>query len=195
LLIKRFLIALCNPHDRTNLPQMIQMGLHLLTVAFETGNEFLRENDALLPLLKDDLAHTLLQLLGTQKLKIFAATNRVCLLLFEALRPHLKFVFFILKVFIFKLIFRFQMEAYFIKLSQIISSSNGHPTQLQQQKIEQQNGGNRTSNNIASNYELKELALEALVDMWRLPNLVSELYLNYDCSLYCSNLFENLVYF
>nr|CAD2147514.1 unnamed protein product [Meloidogyne enterolobii] len=29
--------------------------------------------------------------------------------------------------------------------------------------------------------------------MWRLPNLVSELYLNYDCSLYCSNLFEDLV--
>jgi len=87
------------------------------------------------------------------------------------------------------------MEAYFIKLSQIISS-NAHPTQLQQQKIiEQQNGGGRTTNNnnITSSYELRELALEALVDMWRLPNLVSELYLNYDCSLYCSNLFEDLV--
>uniref|UniRef100_A0A1I8BSE2 Sec7_N domain-containing protein n=1 Tax=Meloidogyne hapla TaxID=6305 RepID=A0A1I8BSE2_MELHA len=90
--LMRFLIALCNPHDRTNLPQMILMGLHLLTVAFETGNEFLRENDSVLPLLKDELAHTLLQLLGTQKLKIFAATNRVCFLLFETLRPHLKFV-------------------------------------------------------------------------------------------------------
>lgn len=87
---RRFLIALCNPHDRTNLPQMIQMGLNLLTVAFETGNEFLRESDIILPLLKDDLAHTLLQLLGTQKLKIFAATNRVCFLLFESIRPHLK---------------------------------------------------------------------------------------------------------
>uniref|UniRef100_A0A914MK07 SEC7 domain-containing protein n=2 Tax=Meloidogyne incognita TaxID=6306 RepID=A0A914MK07_MELIC len=177
--LMRFLIALCNPHDRTNLPQMILMGLHLLTVAFETGNEFLRENDSILPLLEDELSHTLLQLLGTQKLKIFAATNRVCFLLFETLRPHLKF----------------QMEAYFIKLSQIISS-NAHPTQLQQQKIiEQQNGGGRTTNNnnITSSYELRELALEALVDMWRLPNLVSELYLNYDCSLYCSNLFEDLV--
>uniref|UniRef100_A0A1I8BTL6 SEC7 domain-containing protein n=1 Tax=Meloidogyne hapla TaxID=6305 RepID=A0A1I8BTL6_MELHA len=174
--LMRFLIALCNPHDRTNLPQMILMGLHLLTVAFETGNEFLRENDSLLPLLKDELAHTLLQLLGTQKLKIFAATNRVCFLLFETLRPHLKF----------------QMEAYFIKLSQIISSSN--PTQLQQQKlVEQQNGKTTISNNFTSSYELRELALEALVDMWRLPNLVSELYLNYDCSLYCSNLFEDLV--
>jgi len=69
------------------------MGLHLLTVAFETGNEFLRENDSILPLLEDELSHTLLQLLGTQKLKIFAATNRVCFLLFETLRPHLKLVF------------------------------------------------------------------------------------------------------
>lgn len=84
------------------------------------------------------------------------------------------------------------MEAYFIKLSQIISSSTGHSSLLQNQKIiDQQNG--KITNNVITNYELKELALEALADMWRLPNLVSELYLNYDCSLYCSNLFEDLV--
>lgn len=70
---------------------MIQMGLHLLTVSFETGNEFLRESDSLLLLLKDDLAHTLLQLLDTQKLQIFTAANRVCFLLFDVLRPHMKY--------------------------------------------------------------------------------------------------------
>ncbi len=41
-------------------------------------------------------------------------------------------------------------------------------------------------------FEQKEMALEALVQLWRIPALVTELYLNYDCDLYCSNLFEDL---
>lgn len=86
----RFLVALCNPHDRTNTSSMILMGLHLLTVSFETGDDFLRSTDSLHPLLRDDLSHTLLQLLGTQKLPIFAAANRVCFLLLQAFRPQLK---------------------------------------------------------------------------------------------------------
>lgn len=36
------------------------------------------------------------------------------------------------------------------------------------------------------------MALEALVALWRIPGLVTELHLNYDCDLYCSNLFEDI---
>ncbi|XP_039279024.1 Golgi-specific brefeldin A-resistance guanine nucleotide exchange factor 1 isoform X3 [Nilaparvata lugens] len=42
------------------------------------------------------------------------------------------------------------------------------------------------------NYELKEITLEAVVQMWRIPGFVTELYLNYDCDLYCPNLYEEL---
>lgn len=41
-------------------------------------------------------------------------------------------------------------------------------------------------------YEMKEMALEALVQLWRIPSFVTELYINYDCDFYCSNLFEDL---
>lgn len=41
-------------------------------------------------------------------------------------------------------------------------------------------------------YEIKELAIHNIVSLWRIPNFVTELYLNYDCDLYCSNLFEDL---
>lgn len=41
-------------------------------------------------------------------------------------------------------------------------------------------------------YEQVEMALESIVQLWRVPGLVTELYLNYDCDLYCSNLFEDL---
>ncbi|KAL1123464.1 hypothetical protein AAG570_002544 [Ranatra chinensis] len=41
-------------------------------------------------------------------------------------------------------------------------------------------------------YSQKEIALECVVQLWRIPGLVTELYLNYDCGLYCTNLFEEL---
>ncbi|XP_030308771.1 Golgi-specific brefeldin A-resistance guanine nucleotide exchange factor 1 isoform X3 [Calypte anna] len=41
-------------------------------------------------------------------------------------------------------------------------------------------------------YEMKEMALEAIVQLWRIPSFVTELYLNYDCDYYCANLFEEL---
>lgn len=31
---------------------------------------------------------------------------------------------------------------------------------------------------------------ESIVQLWRIPGLVTELYLNYDCDLYCPNLYE-----
>ena len=49
-----------------------------------------------------------------------------------------------------------------------------------------------TSENIKMPYEMKEMALEALVQLWRIPSFVTELYINYDCDFYCSNLFEDL---
>lgn len=42
-------------------------------------------------------------------------------------------------------------------------------------------------------YEQREIALECIVQLLRIPGLVTELYLNYDCDLYCSSLFEDLM--
>ncbi|KAF7390728.1 hypothetical protein HZH66_009208 [Vespula vulgaris] len=65
---------------------------------------------------------------------------------------------------------KFQMEHYIIKLTEIVSSD---------------------SNRIS--YEQRELALEAIVRLWRIPGLPAELYLNYDCGLYSTNLYEELM--
>uniref|UniRef100_A0AAF5PR72 SEC7 domain-containing protein n=1 Tax=Wuchereria bancrofti TaxID=6293 RepID=A0AAF5PR72_WUCBA len=149
----RFLIALTNPLDRANTESMILMGLNLLTVALEAGADHVRSFSLLMPLVKDELCRSLLQLLDTEKLPVFAATNRLCFLLFEGLRSDLKF----------------QLEMYFLKLQSIVTS--------EQTRI---------------SYEQKEMALESIVQLWRIAGLVTEIYLNYDCDLYCSNLFENL---
>ncbi|XP_012524648.1 Golgi-specific brefeldin A-resistance guanine nucleotide exchange factor 1 [Monomorium pharaonis] len=65
---------------------------------------------------------------------------------------------------------KFQLEHYLIKLIEIVVSE---------------------SNRIS--YEQRELALEAIVRLWRIPGLPAELYLNYDCGLYSTNLYEELM--
>ncbi|WKY01718.1 hypothetical protein Q1695_015600 [Nippostrongylus brasiliensis] len=149
----RFLIALSNPLDRQNTESMVVLGLNLLTVALEAAADHLTNYSILVPLLKDNLCRSLLQLLDTEKLPVLAATNRACFLLFESMRSQLKF----------------QLEAYFHKLKGIV---------LNEQRT--------------TSYEQKEMALESIVQLWRIPGLVTELYLNYDCDLYCSNVFEEL---
>ena len=41
-------------------------------------------------------------------------------------------------------------------------------------------------------YEHKELALDFIVRLYRVPGLLTQLYLNFDCDLYTSNTFEDL---
>jgi len=51
------------------------------------------------------------------------------------------------------------------------------------------------SDNTKNIYEMKEitqLALESISQMWRIPGLCTELYINYDCDIYCLNLFEDI---
>ncbi|XP_074531303.1 Golgi-specific brefeldin A-resistance guanine nucleotide exchange factor 1 isoform X2 [Halichoeres trimaculatus] len=147
----RFLISLTSPHDRHNTDAMMHMGLQLLTVALESGQ--IANYQSLLGLVKDELCRHLFQLLSVDRMNLYAASLRVCFLLFESMRVHLKF----------------QLEMYLKKLMDII-----------------------TSENIKMPYEMKEMALEALVQLWRIPSFVTELYINYDCDFYCSNLFEDL---
>nr|KAF6456148.1 golgi brefeldin A resistant guanine nucleotide exchange factor 1 [Rousettus aegyptiacus] len=147
----RFLISLTNPHDRHNSEVMIHMGLHLLTVALESAP--IAQCQSLLGLIKDEMCRHLFQLLSVERLNLYAASLRVCFLLFESMREHLKF----------------QLEMYIKKLMEII-----------------------TVENAKMPYEMKEMALEAIVQLWHIPSFVTELYINYDCDYYCSNLFEDL---
>lgn len=64
---------------------------------------------------------------------------------------------------------KFQMEYYFTKLMELVNSDSNRIT-----------------------YEQRELALEAIVRLWRIPGLPAELYLNFDCGLYSTNLYEDL---
>lgn len=49
------------------------------------------------------------------------------------------------------------------------------------------------SENPRTPYEIRELALDNLLQFLRIPSFAAELYINYDCNLYCTNLLEDLV--
>lgn len=49
-----------------------------------------------------------------------------------------------------------------------------------------------SSENPKLSYEARELALDNILQLWRIPRFAAELFVNYDCDLYCTNLFENI---
>jgi brefeldin A-resistance guanine nucleotide exchange factor 1 len=64
---------------------------------------------------------------------------------------------------------KFQLESFLIKLTDIIGSENQRIT-----------------------YEIRELALENLLQLLRVPGFAAEIYINYDCDLYCANVFDTI---
>lgn len=50
----------------------------------------------------------------------------------------------------------------------------------------------RRLRSVTSPPEQRELALESLLDFCREPALMLDLYVNYDCDVHCTNLFETL---
>lgn len=49
------------------------------------------------------------------------------------------------------------------------------------------------SDNVRITYEKRELALDNILQFCRIPGFAAELYINFDCNLYCSDLLEQLV--
>lgn len=181
----RFLVSLCNPHDRQNTELMISLGLALLTVAFEIGADSIGRYETLMVLVRDDMCRCLFALLTTERLSIFANTQQVCLLLFESQRTQLKF----------------QLQHYLCRLLEIVAPDSVSGTTTVNVSANSSSAITTSNNNSAGSsasaalkvsYEHREIALDTILQLWRIPGFVTELYLNYDCHMYCPNLFEEL---
>ena len=42
-------------------------------------------------------------------------------------------------------------------------------------------------------YEHKELVLETIVRLFKIPGFITQLYFNYDCDMYTHNVFEDMI--
>ncbi|XP_063705647.1 LOW QUALITY PROTEIN: Golgi-specific brefeldin A-resistance guanine nucleotide exchange factor 1-like [Culicoides brevitarsis] len=65
---------------------------------------------------------------------------------------------------------KFQLEKYLLKLSSVIGNESGR-----------------------TQHEARELALENLLQLWRIPSLLTEIYINYDCDFYCANILKDSI--
>lgn len=82
------LVDLLNPEQHQE--PVIKVALTLLTVAMETGADFLHACPEILSIISMDMTKYLVMLLYRDRISLFASTLRVCFLLFESLRAHLK---------------------------------------------------------------------------------------------------------
>lgn len=57
----RFSVSLINPLDKSNIDHVIVVGLNLVTVALETSIEYICNYPILLPIIKDDMCKSLMQ--------------------------------------------------------------------------------------------------------------------------------------
>ncbi|ODN01253.1 Golgi-specific brefeldin A-resistance guanine nucleotide exchange factor 1 [Orchesella cincta] len=164
----RFLVSLINPHDKQNTEMMVHLGLKLLLVAVESDMEGISKHPQLCAIVRNEFVKNLIALLSWQNTNTVILLNvmRILFIIFETMRSSMKY----------------QLEIFLSKVMELI----GDGQQLQGPlPVQNQNQPNW-------NYEQRDIALDYLIQLWKLPTLVTELYLNYDCDLFCSNLFEDL---
>jgi len=168
----RFLVSLINPHEKQNSETMIHLGLKLLLVAVESDMESISVHPSLNAIFKNELVKNLIALLSWSSPNnngtvILLIVMRILFIIFENMRGDMKY----------------QLEVFITRIMEMIGDGQqpqGPPTQ------------NQNSQQQRWTYEQKEIALDYLIQLWKLPTFVTELYLNYDCDLFCSNLFEDL---
>eukprot|EP00924_Labyrinthula_sp_SR-Ha-C_P002838 maker-scaffold_13-augustus-gene-8.10-mRNA-1 protein AED:0.26 eAED:0.30 QI:0/0/0/0.5/1/0.5/2/0/1178 len=184
LQILKFLCELVDVNK--NKPATRAFALQLVNICLETGGEHLgivyksesfTGRSPIIDTLQGDLCKYLLQNSQSNDMAILSLTLRVVFNLFYAMKGHLKT----------------QLEVFLVSIHLRLSTVDAHT--LVSTKAPGLFNGSPMNNNLTllKANEAKELALESLLDFCREPRLMLDLYVNYDCDMHCSNLFETLV--
>jgi len=141
------------------------LALSLVNIALETVldvDALSVRHPRLLIILQNDLCRNLLRLSTSADLNILGLALRVIFNLFNGIKDHLKV----------------QLEVFLTSVHLRTLSFSTSPT---------------TGERIwSSSPERRELALESLLEFCREPMLMMDLYLNYDCDINATNLFETI---
>jgi hypothetical protein len=141
------------------------LALSLINIALETMSdvdELAVRYPRLLNIMQNDLCRNLLRLSTSNDLTILGFALRLIFNLFNGIKDHLKV----------------QLEVFLTSVHLRILSFSVSP---------------QTHERVwACSPERRELALESLLEFCREPMLMADLYLNYDCDMNCTNLFETI---
>jgi hypothetical protein len=142
-----------------------QLGLGLVNIALETMSDvddISVGSPRLLKVMQNNLCRNLLRLSTSKDLTCMGLTLRVIFNLFNGIKDHLKV----------------QLEVFLTSVHLRILTSSIHP--VSKKRV------------WSSSPERRELALESLLEFCREPHLMADLYMNYDCDINCTNLFETI---
>ena len=151
-----YMTTLTSPlSESQNSESMINIGLNLLIVAFESAINDIGSKSCLLKVIKNDLCFNIIQLLQSNRpLTSFALTLRLSFLIFTALRHMLKY----------------QMEMLFTRLKELITTGNA-PIEYRELSLEYLVGFFRhlpsLSHELFFNYDLDPYASNLLEDLYQ----------------------------
>lgn len=187
----RVLISLIDPHDHQHTDTMRFMALRIINVALETSGRTIGLYHPLRQLAVDDLCRHLFQLARSDNTQILSSSLRVISTLFNTLRPYLKL----------------QQELFLSYLIRRISPSSLLDPVTHGEgvgKIDSPAGTPSRSNTpvpkrgadaIPVTGETRILLVEVLSQLAKSPSFMIDLWVNYDCDVHCSDLFEEMLRF
>lgn len=169
LLLVKIMSGLSDMADSQKQPvEMVKFSLVLINIALETGGPALGVVQPLVDILSNEVCRNLLRASQSDDLAIISLSLRVVYNLFMSIKNHMKV----------------QLEVFLISvhLRLINSSSASAPS------------GATASATPTPLSAKEELALESLLEFCREPSLMNDIYVNYDCDVQCTNLFDTIIH-
>lgn len=160
-----YICSYISPRNSINLPHTKLLNINIINSIVEVAGETLKREKRLLKIVQSDLTRFLIHHVTTTNRKLLVAILRVCFNLFTILRGELKF----------------QLEIFMNTIYNVYGR-------------DVKKGDSHTSTS-PDDFANREAALEIIVQLCSDPIFVVDLYVEYDCDLRCSNLFEKLVEF
>lgn len=170
LLLSKIMTALSEMADlqKQNIGT-VKFSLVLINVALESGGPSLGAVQPLVEVLSNEVCRNLLRASQADDLAVLSLALRVVFNLFMSIKNHMKV----------------QLEVFLISvhLRLINTSAQSQSTVT--------TPATAASSSAASAKE--ELALESLLELCREPHLMNDIYVNYDCDMQCTNLFDSII--
>lgn len=197
----RVLISILNPTQRQHTDSMRVMALRIIEVAFEVGGTAIAQRPSLRRLASDDLCRFLFQLIRSDNHVVLQASLRVICTLLHTMRIHLKLQ---------QELFLNYVVACLVPRPEALRESGIDPAVYEAlpvaPRVKQLTSGRSTPVPIKDRQRLgleggargadaREVMIECIGSLVRIPTFMIDLFVNYDCAENLSDLCEDVLGF
>lgn len=181
-----YLASIINPMQDSELSKVdeekILLGLNLLETAFNESAKEIGKKSCLTYITRNNICFNIISILKTSKsIPIISNALNLAVDIFIELRFHLKY----------------QFEAFLERLMEMLATNNSDQTTNESQHGSLSiisSSSSSSFNGLSGIQELRSDVLNAVLELFKnIQHFPHELYYNFDCDPYSSNIYENLV--